>query len=110
MTSSTNLFTYDTVYSYNDECMCYDTVTLTKPIGGFTAGSKFAEVLVNMHTRKFKFNTGDNIAVVQFNFDILEDTIVVKKEEDSDSDFEDDTDADDTDADDTDEDTDNEAN
>jgi len=68
--------------------MCYDNVRLTQPIGGMPIGTKCDEVLVNMRTMRLKFNTGDDIVIVQFNFDISEESLIVRKDNEPDSDFE----------------------
>jgi hypothetical protein len=80
--------------------MCYDNVCLTHAIGHLPIGTKCEEVLMNMRTMKLKFNTGGNITVVQFNFDISEESLIVRRENEADSDFEDEDEENDEDEDD----------
>lgn len=83
-----SLFTFDTLYSFNDESMCYDAATLMTPLLGFPTGKKFDEVLINLNTMKIKLNDGDKITCATFSLCVDEKSIVTK--EGGDSDFEED--------------------
>ena len=84
-----DIFDYTSMYTYNDDCMCYENVKMLVDVGSLKKGTCIDEVLLNLRTMRMKFNLGDKILSVEFDVVLNNHTVIVN--EGCDSGFEDDS-------------------
>lgn len=87
------IFSYEDMYSYNDESILFENCILKVDLGELKAGTAFSEIIVNLKTNKIKMNLDSTIYVVDFDVTPSVSSITVKI---NDSDFEDESDDDDS--------------